>query len=281
VERVGIIGWVEIKIFSIACKFAIYRRDFLFRLRQSHARNTHPIHSEEINMADKVEAKKSDKQAVKRKVEFSNPYVLKAVPLSTTPAQLVYETAFDECAVSMRNLSSVLPTLVKDHSDMMAVNGAVDHLINNALAELRKEAAQIKKIADDNGIEMGKLNYTNVVHASAKLTCHKAGQYLQIITELDELICLVHSAWFAGFIADDAKSSMERKWRRKAIGVAAEIKNITNRAFKAHNNKHIESESDDAALLGDKPDSNADTAAAEKPKRQKKTAAKSAEAVAA
>jgi len=232
-------------------------------------------------MADKVEVKKSDKQAVKRKVEFSNPYVLKAVTLSSTPAQLVYETAFDECAVSMRNLSSVLPTIVKNPSDMMAVNGAVDHLINNALADLRKEAAQIKKIADDNGIEMGKLNYTNVVHASAKLTCHKAGQYLQIITELDELICLVHSAWFAGFIADDAKSSMERKWRRKAIGVAAEIKNITNRAFKAHNNKHAELEVDDDALLGEKSDSNADTATAGKPKRVKKAAAKSAEAVAA
>ncbi|TNC96497.1 MAG: hypothetical protein FD121_1112 [Gallionellaceae bacterium] len=233
-------------------------------------------------MADKVEAKKTDKQAVKRKVEFSNPYVLKVVPLSTTPAQLVYETAFDECAVSMRNLSSVLPTLVKNPSEMMAVNGAVDHLINNALAELRKEAAQIQKIADDNGIEMGKLNYTNVVQASAKLTCHKAGQYLQIITELDELICLVHSAWFAGFIADDAKSSMERKWRRKAIGVAAEIKNITNRAFKAHNNKNIESEPDDAALLGESSAGGSDAAATtEKPKRVKKATEKSAEAVAA
>lgn len=233
-------------------------------------------------MADKVEVKKSDKQAVKRKVEFSNPYVLKAVTLSTTPAQLVFDTAFDECAVSMRNLSSVLPTLVKNPSEMMAVNGAVDHSINNALAELRKEAAQIRKIADDNGIEIGKLNYTNTTQVSAKLTCHKAGQYLQIITELDDLISLVHSAWFAGFIPDDAKSSMERKWRRKAIGVAAEIKNITNRAFKAHNNKHIESESDDAALLGENSEGSGDPAtAAEKPKRTKKAAAKPAEAVAA
>lgn len=191
-------------------------------------------------MADKVEVKKSDKQAVRRKVNFSNPYVLKAVTLSTTPAQLAFDKAFDECAEAMRNLSSVLPVLVKNPSEMMAVNGAVDHLINNVLAELRKESAQIKKIADDNGIEMGKLKYTNMNQKSAKLTCNKAGQYLQVITELDELICLVHSAWFAGFIADDAKSSMERNWRRKVISVAADIKNITNRAFQAHNNKHIE-----------------------------------------
>ena len=173
-------------------------------------------------------------QSAGRKVKFSNPFMVREVTILTTPAQLVYQTSFDDCAASMRNLSSALPTLVKNPSEMMSVNGAVDQLIKNALAELRKEAARIKKIAEDNGIEIGKMNYTNAARLQAKLTCGKAGQYLQIISELDELICLVHSAWFAGFVADDAKSSLERQWRRKMIGVAAEIKNITNRAFKAN-----------------------------------------------
>lgn len=193
-------------------------------------------------MADKTAEKKLDNQAAKRKIEFSNPFIRRTVSLNTTPAQLVFDTAFDDCAVALRNLSAVLPNIVKDQSEMMAVNGAVDHLINTALAELRKEVAQIKKIADDNGIEMGKLNYTNAVLVDANLTSPKIAQYLQLIIELDELICLVHSAWFAGFIQDAAKSSMERKWRRKAIGVAAQIKGITNRAFKAHNNKVADQE---------------------------------------
>lgn len=233
-------------------------------------------------MAEKTATKKVENQAAKRKLNHSNPFVLKMVLLNTTPAQLVFDSSFDDCSVEMRRLSCILPTVVTNPSEMKAVNGAVDNLINNALAELRKESAQIKKIADDNGIELGKLNYSNKNQKNAKLTCNKAGQYLQIITELDELISLIHSAWFAGFIADDAKSSMERKWRRKAIGVAAEIKNITNRAFKAHNNKNIESESDDAALLGESSAGDSDAAATtEKPKRVKKAAAKSAEAVAA
>lgn len=234
-------------------------------------------------MAEKTVAKKvdkTDKPSAKRKVEFSNPFVLKSVSLNTTPAQLVYEAAFDECAVSMRNLSSVLPTLVKNQSDMMAVNGAVDNLINKLMEDLRKESARIKKIADDNGIDMGKLNYSNAMQLQAKLTCNKAGTYLQIISELDDLICLVHSAWFAGFISDDAKSGLERQWRRKAIGVAAEIKNITNRAFKAHNKKTAEPEDDDL-LPGDTPESNTGAAAPAKPKRTKKAAAQPAEAVAA
>jgi hypothetical protein len=183
-----------------------------------------------------MEEKKAAKGAIrtpKKYLEFSNPFVIRDTTIYTTPAQLVYETAFDDCAVSMRNLSAVLPTLVKNASEMMAINGAVDHLINNALTNLRNEGARIKKIAEDNGIEIGRLNYTHTKQVEAKLTCNKAGQYLQIISELDGLLCLVHSAWFAGFIDDDAKASLERQWRRKMIGVAAEIKNITNRAFRA------------------------------------------------
>lgn len=232
-------------------------------------------------MAEKAAAKKTEKAPVKRTVAFSNPFVLKSVSLNTTPAQLVYEVAFDECAVSMRNLSSVLPTLVKNQSDMMAVNSAVDNLINKLMEDLRRESARIKMIADDNGIEMGKLNYSSVQQLQAKLTCNKAGTYLQIISELDDLICLVHSAWFAGFIADDVKSSLERQWRRKAIGVAAEIKNITNRAFKAHNNKNVGPETDDAVLLDENSDSGENPTAADKPKRAKKAASKPAEAIAA
>lgn len=229
-------------------------------------------------MAEKLATKKAEKQPVKRKVEFSNPYVMKSVSLSTTPAQMVYETSFDGCAESMHNLSSVLPTVIKNESDMRAVNGAVENLINNALADLRKESARIKKIADDNGIQVGKLHYTHALPVQAKLTCNKAGQYLQIIVELDDLICLVHSAWFAGFVADDAKGALERQWRRKAVGVATEIKSITSRAFRA-NTKKAAPEADDAptietfsgeALAGDPSPENESISTAAKPKRAKK-----------
>lgn len=209
---------------------------------------------------------KTTKAATKRKTDFSNPYVLKLVKLSTTPAQMVYEITFDECSGALRNLSSVLPTLVKNQTEMMTVNGVVDHLINTQLSDLRKESARIKKIAEDNGIEIGKLHYTSVQEIQAKLTCNKAGQFLTVISELDDLICLVHSAWFAGFIADDVKSSLERQWRRKAVGIAAEIKNITNRAFRA-NSKN--SDPDDAQADAAAHKVTASNAVTDKPKRAK------------
>jgi hypothetical protein len=131
----------------------------------------------------------------------------------------------------------------------MTVNGAVDHLINNAFANLRNESARLKKVAEDNGIEIGRVNYTNVTAYQAKITCNKSGQYLQMIRELDRLMELVHSTWLAGFIADDAKGALERQWRRKTLGVSAEITAILARAFSAAQRiKHdAQAESEQAA----------------------------------
>ena len=70
-----------------------------------------------------------------------------------------------------------------------------------------------------------------------------------MIRELDRLMELVHSTWLAGFIADDAKGALERQWRRKTLGVSAEISAILARAFSAAQKlkQDTQTESDQAA----------------------------------
>ena len=181
-----------------------------------------------------MENGKAVKGAPKRKSdEFSNPFLTQEVKIHSSPAQAVFENGYEKCDSALRSLSVVLPAVLKSDNEVMTVNGAVDHLINNAFANLRNESARLKKIAEDNGIEIGRGNSTNVTAYPAKITCNKSGQYLQMIRELDRLMELVHSTWLAGFIADDAKGALERQWRRKTLGVSAEITAILARAFSA------------------------------------------------
>ena len=181
-----------------------------------------------------MENGKAVKGATKRKAdEFSNPFLTQEVKIHSSPAQAVFENGYEKCDSALRSLSVVLPAVLKSDNEIMTVNGAVDHLINNAFVNLRNESARLKKIAEDNGIEIGRVNYTNVTTYQAKITCNKSGQYLQMIRELDRLMELVHSTWLAGFIADDAKGALERQWRRKTLGVSAEISAILARAFTA------------------------------------------------
>jgi len=181
-----------------------------------------------------LENGKAVKSAPRKKAdEFSNPFLTQDVKIHSSPAQAVFENGYEKCDSALRSLSVVLPAVLKSDNEIMTVNGAVDHLINNAFANLRNESARLKKIAEDNGIEIGRVNYTNVTTYQAKITCNKSGQYLQMIRELDRLMELVHSTWLAGFIADDAKGALERQWRRKTLGVSAEITAILARAFSA------------------------------------------------
>ncbi len=223
---------------------------------------------------------KAVKDAPRRKAdEFSNPFLTQEVKIHSSPAQAVFENGYEKCDSALRSLSVVLPAVLKSDNEIMTVNSTVDHLINNAFANLRNESARLKKIAEDNGIEIGRVNYTNITTFQAKITCNKSGQYLQMIRELDRLMELVHSTWLAGFIADDAKGALERQWRRKTLGVSAEISAILARAFSAAQKpKHdAQAESDRAAM-----DSPADEAVERLNKKSRKTKTKapdSAEAI--
>ena len=201
-----------------------------------------------------MENGKAVKGAPRKKAdEFSNPFLTQEVKIHSSPAQAVFENGYEKCDSALRSLSVVLPAVLKSDNEIMTVNGAVDHLINNAFANLRNESARLKKIAEDNGIEIGRVNYTNVTAYQAKITCNKSGQYLQMIRELDRLMELVHSTWLAGFIADDAKGALERQWRRKTLGVSAEISAILARAFSAAQKLKHDAQAEFAQAATDSP----------------------------
>lgn len=201
--------------------------------------------------------------------EFSNPFLTQEVKIHSSPAQAVFENGFEKCDSALRSLSVVLPAVLKSDNEILTVNGAVDHLINNAFVNLRNESARLKKIAEDNGIEIGRVNYTNVTAYQAKITCNKSGQYLQMIRELDRLMELVHSTWLAGFIADDAKGALERQWRRKTLGVSAEISAILARAFSAAQKFRHDAQAESGQAATDNP---ADEVKVETPKKKPRKA---------
>ena len=228
-----------------------------------------------------MENSKAVKGATKRKSdEFSNPFLTQEVKIHSSPAQAVFENGFEKCDSALRSLSVVLPAVLKSDNEIMTVNGAVDHLINNAFVNLRNESARLKKIAEDNGIEIGRVNYTNVTAYQAKITCNKSGQYLQMIRELDKLMELVHSTWLAGFIADDAKGALERQWRRKTLGVSAEITAILARAFSAAQKLKHDVQAESSQAVTESPAEEVAETPKKKTRKTKTQSPDSAEAIA-
>lgn len=200
--------------------------------------------------------------------EFSNPYLSQEISINSSPAQAVFGDGFDRCDAALRSLSVVLPAVLKNDKEIMAVNGAIEHLLSNAFSELHTEQSRVQKIAEDNGLEIGKVNYTNVVAYQAKITCNKSGQFLQLIRDLDKLIESIHSTWLVGFINDEAKAALERQWRRKTLSVVAEIEAIAKRAFAAAQKLK---QSTDKLKDGTEPVGDSTEVPSKKPRKSKKT----------
>ena len=164
-------------------------------------------------------------------VPYSLPTLTRAVTLKTVPAQMAYEEVFNMFSSRSQSLFALVPIAVQHKEDVAFVNGLVDKMVGGVRDEIRVEIARIKKIAEDNGIGIERLNYSNPMVYSATITGGKAGVYLQAILELDELICLVHAAWFACFVSSDEKVALEKKWRDKLETVARKTREISDRAF--------------------------------------------------
>lgn len=182
---------------------------------------------------ESVAASKKPVTRRRKTEEFSDPFLIQEVKINSSPAQTAFADGFERCDTALRGLSVVLPAVLKNEKEIKTVNDAVDHLLTSALNEIRGEQSRLQKIAEDNGIDGGQLNYTNIAKYQAKITCNKSGLYLQLVRELDKLIELVHALWLLGLIFNDARSALERQWRRKVLSVAAGVETIANRAFTA------------------------------------------------
>ena len=187
----------------------------------------------------KIEQKSANKKRFVKKryvygagpIPYSLPSFARAVTLNTVPAQIAYEGKFYLFASRARSVAEYVPIAVQHKEDVAFVDGLVDKMVGGVQDEIRVETARIKKIAEDNGIGIERLTYSNPISYSAEITSGKAGVYLQAIRELDELICLVHAAWFAGFVSSDEKVALEEKWRLELERVADKTKAIAERAF--------------------------------------------------
>jgi len=222
--------------------------------------------------AKTARAQTSDKRSP---IVFSNPFFVQEITICSTPAQGVFADGFERCDTALRSLSVVLPVVLKNESEITSVNGAIEHILDGAFRELREEQARVLKIAEDNGIEIGKLGYTNVVSLPAKISCGKAGQFLQMIREFDKLIESIHATWLVGFIPDDVKAELERKWRKKVMGVVFEIETINKRAFEAAQRNKV------APVVVDADSKSPDVAepVKDKPRKKSKAVASSVETI--
>ncbi len=155
----------------------------------------------------------------------SRPYMVQQLSLQSYHAQQVFRRGFDIYARSIYSLSIVLRA-VTDEENIKVMEGIMDEKLNNSHEDLRREISQLEKIAEDNGITLGKVNYSNPGTVEAKISSHRSARYANIIREYDSLVAGLDALWLSGMIPDREYSQKIYEWKRRILRIATHVNGV-------------------------------------------------------
>lgn len=155
----------------------------------------------------------------------SRPYFVQKIPLQSYHAQQVFKRGFDVYTRSVYSISVVLRA-VTDEENVRKMEGIIDEKLNSANEDIRRGITQLEKIAEDNGITPGKVDYSSPSIIEAKISSHRSARYISIIREFDNLIASLDALWLSGITPDHDYSQKIYEWKRRILRIATHANSI-------------------------------------------------------
>lgn len=174
----------------------------------------------------------------------SRPYVVQQIPLQSYHAQQVFKRGFEIYSRSIYSLSVVLRATT-DEEKIRMIEGVIDEKLNNSNEDLRKEIEQLRKVAEDNGITLGKVDYSNPGTVEAKISSHRAARYVNLIREYDSLIASLDALWLSGMIPDRDYSQKIYEWKRRILRIATHVTGVVRQLAAESRKKEVEEKDED------------------------------------
>lgn len=174
----------------------------------------------------------------------SRPYVVQQIPLQSFHAQQVFRRGFEIYSRSIYSLSVVLRATT-DEEKIRMMEGVIDEKLNNSNEDLRKEIEQLRKVAEDNGITLGKVDYSNPGTVEAKISSHRAARYVNLIREYDSLIASLDALWLSGMIPDRDYSQKIYEWKRRILRIATHVTGVVRQLAAESRKKEVEEKAEE------------------------------------
>lgn len=168
----------------------------------------------------------------------SRPFFVQKIPLQSFHAQQVFKRGFDIYTRSVYSISVVLRA-VADEENVRVVEGIIDEKLNNASEDIRREMDLLGKIADENGITLGNVDYSNPGIVEAKISSHRSARYISIIREFDHLIASIDALWLSGMIPDHDYSQKIYEWKRRILRIATHANGVVRQLAAESRKKNV------------------------------------------
>ncbi|MDN5863553.1 MAG: TIGR03761 family integrating conjugative element protein [Salinisphaera sp.] len=145
--------------------------------------------------------------------------------LHSRHAQRVYNRSYETAARALYVLSVMLRVYVQER-DAAQVGEMADQMIDELRQELETEIQRMEQIADENGVDLGAVQYTKPRQYAVPVSTPKVTQYLGLLRELDRFVGLMDVLWLCGVYNDTQYNNGTYQWQRRLIKLANKLRNL-------------------------------------------------------
>ena len=167
--------------------------------------------------------------ATEIKSPYSRAVIHRTIGLNSTQAHHVMHRSFNKLKRSLFSISVIMPIIHEDEDEVEAIDAFISEQFGIVQNELSAEIGRIKKLIEDNGIEE-RAEYSSPVEFEVVLDTPMAGAYLRMVSEMDQLMALIDTAWLCGEFDNKQKKNATFSWRQRLIKLAGRIIGIERRA---------------------------------------------------
>ncbi|APC19428.1 hypothetical protein BLL42_27200 (plasmid) [Pseudomonas frederiksbergensis] len=192
------------------------------------------------------------KRKAESKRKISTPTISSSVSLNTDVAQRVFRDTFQVASRSLFTIDVVTRALAKKNTafDYSEVLNAVMKIIDDIKAKLSKDTAQIEQMLASEKIT-GKTRYDHSVEQAYSISTPHANRFAVIISDLDNYLVLIDTAWLSGLIPSNAVADLKYGWRRSVLRATRQLTHIARDSMKKVNRSGEELAAEVREELGD------------------------------
>jgi len=129
----------------------------------------------------------------------SRPVMWRSVRLHNEDVRRVANDTVRPTLRALSRIDNVIPKITKLERAIKIKEWATKY-ISDCHAVLTEEKSRMRKLLEDNGIDSSSVDYTGVHPYSIQVSSPTSGQYILILTLLDEVLADIECLWITGLI---------------------------------------------------------------------------------
>lgn len=160
----------------------------------------------------------------------NRPYLPTPVTLNSFAAQRARDEFWEEASEACFGLSVKLRRIAGEE-EAGKVEEIADKTLAEAFEKVRAERERLRQLREENGADRDPV-FPNPRQEEVPVSSPRAGQFLGLIQQVDELMTDLTALWQSGVFSDSQFDQGVRRWEREIQRLSGRLKQLTGRAIK-------------------------------------------------